>query len=164
MDTVHSIPTFEFTHLGMTTQTGRFDKASGTVSLDRAAHQGSVHYEVDANSLNMGFGTETPESPGYHLLEVTKFLTITFASNELYFDDDNNVVAAAGELTLLGVTMPIYVWVRKFSCSINSMNKKNMCAGNITATIKRSEFGMIRFIPAISDEIKISIPVEAYKD
>ena len=44
------------------------------------------------------------------------------------------------------------------------MNKKPMCAGKVTATIIRSEFGMLRFIPGISDEIKIGSPVEAYKD
>ena len=164
MDTLHSIPTFEFSHLGMTTQTGRFDKAAGTVTLDRVAHKGRVHYEVDATSMNMGFGTETPESPGYHLFEVTKFLTIVFTSDELFFDDNDNVVAAAGHLTLLGVTKPINIWVSDFKCSINPMNKKHMCAANITANIRRSEFGMMRFIPAISDEVTISVPVEAYKD
>jgi hypothetical protein len=30
--------------------------------------------------------------------------------------------------------------------------------------VKRSEFGMVRYIPDISDEIKIRVPVEAYKD
>jgi polyisoprenoid-binding protein YceI len=39
-----------------------------------------------------------------------------------------------------------------------------MCAGDISATIKRSEFGMTKYIPTVSDEIKINVPVEAYKD
>ena len=164
MDAAHSIPSFEFRHLEMTTQTGRFDKAQGKITLDPAAHRGSVYYEVDTASLNMGFGTETPKSPGYRLFEVTKFPTLTFSADDLFFDDGNNVVAAAGRLTLLGVTKPVSVWVSRFKCSVNPMNKKTMCAANITATVKRSEFGMVRFIPAISDEIKISVPVEAYKD
>ncbi len=54
--------------------------------------------------------------------------------------------------------------VSRFKCSVNPMNKKMMCVGNITATVKRSDFGMVRYIPAISDEIKITVPVEAYKD
>ena len=32
------------------------------------------------------------------------------------------------------------------------------------ATIKRSEFGMTKYIPTVSDEIRISVPVEAYRD
>jgi polyisoprenoid-binding protein YceI len=164
MDSAHCIPVFEFAHLGMTTQTGRFDRARGNITLDRAARKGSVYYEVDTSSLNMGFGTETPDSPGYYLFQVTKFPTITFESNDLFFDDGGNVVAARGTLTLLGVTRPVNVWVSHFKCSTNPMNRKPMCAGDITATVKRSEFGMTSFIPAISDEIKLTIPVEAYKD
>ena len=164
IDGVHSIPTFQFLHLGMTTQTGRFDKTSGTITLDRAAKRGSIRYEVDSTSLNMGFGTETPESPGYHLLEVKKFMTIVYSSDAMFFDNAGNVVAAAGKLTLLGVTNPQNVWVSQFKCSVNPMNKKELCAANITATIKRSEFGMTQFIPGISDEVSISVPVEAYRN
>jgi polyisoprenoid-binding protein YceI len=164
LDTAHSIPSFEFLHLGMTTQSGRFDKASGRITLDRLARKGSIFYEVDTASLNMGFGTETPDSPGYHLFEVAKYPTITFTSDELYFDSADNVVAARGQLTLLGIARPINVWVSRFKCSVNPMNRKSLCAGNVTATVKRSEFGMVKYIPGISDEIKISVPVEAYKD
>jgi polyisoprenoid-binding protein YceI len=39
-----------------------------------------------------------------------------------------------------------------------------MCGADVTAIIKRSEFGMTKYVPAVSDEIKISSPVEAYKD
>ena len=37
LDTVHSQPGFETGHLGFSTQYGSFQKASGTVSLDRTA-------------------------------------------------------------------------------------------------------------------------------
>jgi polyisoprenoid-binding protein YceI len=164
IDATHCIPAFEFKHLGMTTQTGRFDRAGGKIILDPGSRAGSVYFEVDATSLNMGTGTETPNSPGYHLFEVARFPSISFRSDNLFFDDSDRVIAAAGQLTLLGVTKPLTVWVSRFKCSVNPMNKKMMCAGNITATVKRSEFGMMGFIPAISDEIKISVPVEAYKD
>lgn len=164
MDAAHCIPVFEFKHLGMTTQTGRFDRVQGKVVLDRAAHKGSVFYRIDTSSLNMGYGTEKPDSPGYQLFEVNRFPSITFASDELSFDRNDNVIAAEGQLTLLGVKKPVTVSVARFNCSVNPMNKREMCAGNATATIKRSEFGMLKYIPTISDEIKISIPVEAYKD
>ena len=164
MDSTHCVPVFEFSHLGMTTQTGRFDTVSGKITLDFAARTGSVDYEIETDSLNMGFGTESPTSPGYRLFQIAKFPTIVFKSDTLFFDDHNNVVAALGKLTLLGVTKPVAVWVGRFKCGANAMNRKTMCAGNITATVKRSEFGMLRFIPAISDEIKVRVPVEAYKD
>lgn len=164
IDPAHSIPAFEFSHLGLTTQSGRFDKAKGVVVLDLATRKGSVTFEIETASLNMGFGTQTDNSPGYHLFEVERYPTITFKSDRLIFDNYNNVIAAEGQFTMLGVTKPLRVIVERFNCSANPMNKKAMCAGNITATVRRSDFGMVRFIPAISDEVKINVPVEAYKN
>ncbi len=164
IDSTHSIPVFEFSHLELTTQTGRFDRVSGTIVLDLVARTGSVAYEIETASLNMGFGTEKPNSPGYYLFQVDKYPKITFASDKLIFDEHKAVTAADGRFTMLGVTKPLRVKVEEFKCSLNPMNKKAMCAGNITATLKRSEFGMVQFIPAISDEVRISVPVEAYKD
>lgn len=163
LDSAHSIPVFEFKHLDVTTQSGRFDKVAGTVVLDLSAQKGSVIFEIETASLNMGFGTEKPDSPGYSLFEVMRFPKITFRSTRLIFSN-NEVIAAEGQLTLLGVTKPLTVAVNHFKCSANPMNKKMMCAGDVTATFKRSEFGMVRYIPGISDEIKINVPVEAYKN
>jgi polyisoprenoid-binding protein YceI len=44
------------------------------------------------------------------------------------------------------------------------VTKKAMCAGDIAATIKRSDYGMNKYIPTVSDEIRISVPVEAYRN
>lgn len=164
LDVVHSIPEFEFKHLGVTTQTGRFDKAGGVVVLDRAARSGSVTYEVETASLNMGFGTESPDSAGYQLFEVVKFPKITYWSDKLLFNQKGEVIGARGRLTILGVTKPLTIAVNHFTCAVNPLLKKEMCAGEIKATIKRSQFGMVKYIPGISDEINISVPIEAYKD
>lgn len=164
LDGTHSIPVFEFTHLGATTQTGRFDKVRGSVVLDTQARSGSVNFEVETRSLNMGVGTERPDALGFRLLDVTRFPKITFTSSDLIFNDANEVIAANGQLTLLGVTKPVTVAVQHFKCMINPMNGKPMCSGDITATVMRSQFGMVRYIPDISDEVRIDIPVEAYRD
>jgi polyisoprenoid-binding protein YceI len=97
------------------------------------------------------------------LFNVEKFPTMSFVSDQLIFDGDK-VVAADGQFTLLGVTKPLKVSVDRFVCAANPINKKFMCAGDITATIKRSEYGMTKYIPTVSDEIKINVPVEAYRD
>jgi polyisoprenoid-binding protein YceI len=39
-----------------------------------------------------------------------------------------------------------------------------MCSGNVSANIKRSDFGLTKYIPVVSDEVSISVPVDAYKD
>ena len=46
----HTMPRFEYSHFGYSTQVSRFDKTSGTIILDRAAKTGSVDVVIDAKS------------------------------------------------------------------------------------------------------------------
>ena len=161
-DPEYTIPVFEVGHLGFTTQRGRFDKTEGKAVLDFAAKRGSVDFTIFTNSLDMGPGwTVHVSSEG--LFNVKKYPTMTFKSDRLIFEGDK-VVAADGQFTLLGVTKPLTVMVNRFACAANPVNKKFMCAGDIGATIKRSEFGMTKYISTVSDEIKINVPVEAYRN
>lgn len=163
IDPEYTIPTFEVEHLGFTTQHGRFNKADGKVMLDIAARKGFVEFVVYTNSLDMGSQAWTIHVSSAGLFNVEQYPTMNFKSDKLVFEG-NKVVAAEGQFTLLGVTKPIRVSVNRFNCATNPMNKKPMCAANITAVIKRSDFGMTKYIPTVSDEIKINVPVEAYKD
>jgi polyisoprenoid-binding protein YceI len=162
-DPEYTIPVFEVGHLGFTTQQGRFDKAEGKAVLDFAAKKGSVEFTVFTNSLDMGSRAWTVHVSSEGLFNIEKYPTMTFKSDRLIFDSDK-VVAAEGQFTLLGVTKPLKVTVNRFACAPNPINKRFMCTGDIAATIKRSEFGMTKYIPTVSDEIKISVPVESYRD
>ena len=89
---------------------------------------------------------------------------MSFKSTALSFDGDR-VVGADGELTLLGVTKPVKLTVANFVCGDHPFTKKPMCGAEVTAAIKRSEWGMKYGVPkAVGDDVKIMIPVEAYKE
>ncbi len=162
-DPEFSAPSFEITHLGFTTQHGRFNKTSGKISIDLAAKQGSVDFTIYTESLDMGSGAWSKHLSDEGLFNVKKFPTMTFKSDKLIFEG-NKVVAAEGQFTMIGVTKPLKITVNGFQCGINPASKKAMCAGDVSATIKRSDFGLTKYIPAVSDEVKISVPVEAYKN
>ena len=163
MDPDYTVPTFEVGHLGFTTQRGRFDKTEGKIGLDFAAKAGSVVFTVYTSSLDMGSRAWTVHVSSPGLFNIETYPTMSFKSDKLVFDGDK-VVAAEGNFTLLGVTKPLTVKVNHFACADNPINKRFMCAGDITTTIKRSDFGMTKYIPTVSDEIRISVPVEAYRD
>jgi polyisoprenoid-binding protein YceI len=44
------------------------------------------------------------------------------------------------------------------------MAHKPVCAGDITATFKRSDYGMMTYLPMVGDQINIFVPVEAIKN
>ena len=54
VDPRHTFPSFEVSHLGFSTQRGRFDKTSGKIMLDRAAQKGSIEIVVDTASVDTG--------------------------------------------------------------------------------------------------------------
>lgn len=163
IDPNHTFPVFEVNHLGYSVQHGRFNKSSGNITLDMAARSGSVDLTIETTSLDMGFPMWDEHMSADGFFNTAKFPTMTFKSNKLIFKDDK-VVAAEGQFTLLGVTRPLTVSVSGFKCGDHPMNKKPMCGANIGGTIKRSDFGMTKYVPAISDEVQIRVPVEAYKN
>ncbi|MEP6943968.1 MAG: YceI family protein [Betaproteobacteria bacterium] len=165
LDTAHSQPSFEVSHMGFSIQHGVFTKgAVGKVTLDRAARKGTIDVSIDTSSVRSLTERLDAQMKGEDFLNIAKYPTMTFKSSNLTFDGDK-VVAAEGELTLLGVTKPVTVKVANFICGEHPFNKKPLCGAEVTANIKRSEWGMKYGIPkAVSDEVKITIPVEAYRE
>jgi polyisoprenoid-binding protein YceI len=53
IDPPHTFPHFSINHLGFSTMQGRFDRTSGTVTLDRAAKTGSVDISIEAGNLTI---------------------------------------------------------------------------------------------------------------
>lgn len=163
LDSRHLYPMFEVSHMGLSIQRGRFNKTAGTLRLDRAAKSGAIDVSIDAASIDMGIEKWDQHMKSEDFFNVAKFPNITYKATKLMFDGDK-VVGADGELTLLGVTKPVKVTVSDFNCKMHPMLKKDACGGNVTAMIKRTDFGMGYSVPNIGDDIKLTIPVEAIKD
>ncbi|MCW5626537.1 MAG: YceI family protein [Burkholderiales bacterium] len=163
LDSRHTFPVFEINHLGFSLQRGRFNKTEGKIVIDRAAKTGSVELAIEAASIDMGIAKWDEHMVSEDFFNAAQFPTITFKSTKVTFQGDK-VVGADGDFTLLGVTKPIKVAFAGFACGDHPMNKKPLCGGNATATIKRSDFGMTKYLPGIADEVKIYVPIEAFKD
>lgn len=163
IDPTHTWPMFEVSHLGFSTQRGRFGKTTGKVVLDRAAKSGHIEISIDTTSIDMGFEAWNEKLRGPDFFSVVYFPTMTFVSDKLSFEGDVPV-AATGELTLLGETRPVTLTIQRFSCGTHPYLRRAMCGAEISATILRSDFGMKRFLGSIGDEVRIFSPVEAFKD
>ena len=164
IDPVHSQPIFEVRHMGFSLQRGSFGKATGKVTLDRAAKKGSVEVTIDAASIKTIDPRLDTHVKSEDFFNVARYPTMTFKSTNFTFEGDR-VVGMEGELTLLGVTKPVTLKVANDVCGEHPMNKKPMCGAEATTTIKRSEWGMKYGIPkAVGDDVKLMIPVEAYRE
>jgi polyisoprenoid-binding protein YceI len=163
IDSNHSMPRFEYSHLGYSTQLSRFDKTTGKITLDRAAKTGSVDVVIDATSVDTGYPLFNTHIQDVDFFDTAKYPTITFKSNNVKFDGDK-VVAIDGNLTVKGVTKPVTLTVLSFLCMPHPMLKKEACGATATTQIKRTEFNAGKFAPYVSDEVTLTIPVEAVKE
>jgi len=163
IDSGYSRAHFDITRVGFSSQRGSFNKTSGKVTLDLANKSGSVDFTINTGSIDMGSAAWTAHLSDPELFNVKKYPTMSFKSSKLIFEGDK-VVAAEGQLTMIGVTKPLKIAVNNFQCGKNPVDSRQMCSGDITAVLKRSEFGLTRYIPVVSDEVSISVPVDAYKN
>ena len=163
VDPAHTYPNFEINHLGFSTMHGRFGATNGKIALDPAAKSGSIDITIDATSIDTGHAKRDAHLKGEEFFNVGKFPTLSYKATKLRFNGDK-LSGADGELTMLGVSKPVSLAVSAFNCGPHPMNKKQMCGAAATATIKRSDFGLSAYVPAVGDEVKIVIEVEAVKD
>ena len=160
VDPLHTTTTFSVSHLGLSQQRGSFGRTTGTVILDRAAKKGSIDVAIDAASVTSGSTSRETLLKGEDYFNVGQFPVITFKSTDLKFDGDR-VVAADGELTMRGVTKPVTLSVADFKCAIHPATKKPACGAEVTASVKRSEFGMTKNQASTADDVNIAVAIEA---
>ena len=163
IDPAHTAPRFEYSHLGYSNQLHRFDKTSGKIVLDRAAKTGSVDVTIDAKSVNTGYPLFNEHIQDVDYFNTAKYPTITFKSTEVKFDGDKPV-AVDGNLTIKGVTKPVTLTATSFQAMPHPMLKRDAIGANAVTKIKRSDFNMGKGAPFVSDEVTLSLAVEAVKE
>jgi polyisoprenoid-binding protein YceI len=161
VDPDHTIPGFEVAHLGLTSVRGLFRKATGKITLDRAAKTGNLEIVIDTASVVTNLDRRDKLIREWFKLD--QFPNMVYRSNNLKFSGDD-VVGADGELTMLGVTRPVSLTVTLFKCIVHPVNKRQLCGADGAAQIKRSEFGMTFLSHVIGDDVKIMFGIEAIKE
>ncbi|MCC7005275.1 MAG: polyisoprenoid-binding protein [Ottowia sp.] len=162
LDPHHTFSSFEYSHLGYSTQRSRFNKTTGKITLDPVNHSGSADITIDVESIDTGSKIFDQHLHGEDFFDARKFPTITFKSNQFKFNGDV-LSEINGEMTSKGVTKPVTLKVTQFKCMMHPMMKKEACGANAVATISRTEFNNGKYAPHVSDTVTLHIAIEAVK-
>ncbi len=162
-DPAHTQILFSVGHLGFSHSHGRFNTFDGSFTFDEKNPTAStINVTVDTGSVDMGSKEWDDAVLGDALLNAKKFPKMTFKSNAVTKTGDKTGTVT-GDLTLLGVTKPVTLDVI-FNKSGNHPYTKNHLAGfSASATLKRSEFGMVKYLPDVGDDVTITIEVEGIR-
>jgi polyisoprenoid-binding protein YceI len=161
IDPGHTFPTFEVKHLGVATQRGRFNRSSGKLTLDLEAGSGAVDISIDAASADTGNPELDRLLRGPFYFNPAEFPSINYKSTSIVFESQKPVLVK-GELTFLGQTRPVDLKVVGFACSrLPFLGTR--CGADLTASFRRSEFGMTAMQGFVADEVTLLIQAEAVK-
>jgi polyisoprenoid-binding protein YceI len=162
IDPTHTFVTFEVLHFGTSTTRGRFDRKEGTISFDRTARSGKIEISIDMNSISSGVAPFDTHLKSADFFDVAKHPTARFVADNLRFDGDA-VSEVTGSLTLMGQTRPVTLKAARFNCYNNPIFQREVCGGDFETTIQRSQWGMTYGLPAIPDNVRLTVQVEAIR-
>ena len=161
LDPNHTNINWTANHFGFSNPSGRFGVKEGTLVIDEAAPANStVNVTIDVTGLVTGIPKFDEHLKSADFLDAAKFGEATFKSTKVEPGPDNTA-KVTGDLTLHGVTKPVVLDVKLNKQGEHPMNKKKTVGFSGSTTIKRSEFGIDMHVPAVSDEVKITIESEA---
>ncbi len=163
VDQEHTYSNFEYKHWGLSLQRGRFDKNSGSIELDMENKTGSLQIAIEADSINTGSDTFNNILRSTSFFNAEKYPKIFFQSNKLVFNEDK-LVQVEGDLTIKDVTRKVTVDITQFDCRFMIIYLKRACGANGNTKILRSDYGVGRYVPFVSDEVTLSFSVEAIKE
>jgi polyisoprenoid-binding protein YceI len=164
IDASHSEVVFGWNHFGFSNPTARFDKIEGSVLLDKAdLTKSSISVSLPVESLDTHVAKldEALESPDF--LDAAKYPAITFKSTKVETAGENGL-KITGDLTVHGVTRPVTLdaKVNKIGVfEIPGVIKAPAAGFDATTVIRRSDFGVTKYVPAVSDEITVRITLDA---
>jgi polyisoprenoid-binding protein YceI len=163
IDPSHTFATFEIGHMGTSTNRGRFNKTSGTVTVDKAAKTGALDVTIDTTSLDTGTAAFTKHISSDEMLNVAAFPTAHLVATKFVFNGDK-VAEIEGNLTLLGKTNPVVLKAQNYNCYMSPMVKREVCGGDFDTTIVRSQYGVSYGLNyGFPDNVHLVIQVEAVK-
>lgn len=169
LDPSHSQILFSWDHLGFSETTGMFSGFEGEILFDEEDPAAStVRVEFPVSSMFTGW-----EERDNHFMSADFFNAVAEASpegdtpNVVTFESTGievtgeNTALITGDLTLNGITQEVVLDTTLNNQGMHPMAQRPWLGFDATTTVLRSDFGVGAFAPAVGDEVRIEISVEA---
>ena len=160
IDKNHAKIIFSTSHFGFSTYYGLFTSFDAKLTFDPKAPAASdLEVAIDLN----GIDTTNPKldthlkSPDF--FDVAKFPNAAFKSTKITVTGPTTGTIT-GDLTLHGTTKPVTLTASFAGGGTNPMTKAYVLGFSATGTLKRSDFGISAYLPAVGDLVTLTISGE----
>ena len=150
--------TVHWDHLGFSTPAAQFGQGEGTLEFDAAEPtRSSLKVTIPLSSLSTSVPDLDEHLRSKDFFETAKFPTATFTSTKVEKGSEPNTLTVVGDLDLHGVRKPVTLAVRIVRTALNPRNNLPTIGFDAMTKLKRSDFGLGKFVPQVSDEIPVHI-------
>jgi polyisoprenoid-binding protein YceI len=163
IDPSHTAVIFSWTHQGFSHPVARLEKITGEVLLDRSdITRSSVSLTMPLDGLRTGSTALDSRLRGVEFFDAVTFPAITFKSTKIE-TVGTNALKLTGDLSVHGITKSVALAV-----TINKIaapSDHSVTAGfDADVLLRRSDFGLGRYVPMTGDELSVHITLEAAKE
>ena len=151
-------------HMGFNDYWGTFAGATGTMTIDPK--------NIEATKLDVSIPIFQLETTNRDLdaelyssifFDYIKFRTMHFVSTEVKRTGPRTALLT-GNLTIRDVTKPVTLSVTFHGAGVNNFVGEDINLGfDATGSVKRSEFGLGKWVPIVSDETRIFVSAQFKK-
>jgi len=152
---------FRWNHLGFSSPAAQFAQGAGTLDFDQAdPTKSSVSVSIPLGSLHTGVPALDDDFRSTDFFDTARFPTATFKSTkvEKLAADQLRV---SGDLSLHGVTKTVILDVMVVKVGTNPRSNLPTIGFDAKTSLKRSDFGLGKYVPQVGDEIQMHIISQA---
>lgn len=162
-DPTHSYITFSYNHLGLSNPMLAFDDFTIELNLDNADPTKSmIMVNIDPSSVVAGSEIWKEHLTGADFFDVANNEDITFQSSSVEAAGDG-AYKVDGDLTIKGQSVPVTLDVAINAATNHPMSGDPVIGLGGSAEVLRSDFGLDKYVPNISDEVSIQFTSEMVK-
>jgi polyisoprenoid-binding protein YceI len=162
IDGGHTQANFTWNHFGYSNPSAGFDDIQGTINYDAAdVSNSSVEVTIAIDSINSQVSKLDEHLKSADFFDAKTYPQATFKSSKVEKGAKEGSFKVTGDLSLHGVTRPVVLDATLNRADEHPMSKAPTIGLDAHTTIKRSDFGIDKYVPNVSDEIRIAITTEA---
>ncbi len=163
VDPTHAYVNFQYNHLGLSNPTLSFDDFTVDLNLDNEDPTKSmISVVIDADSIVTGSEIWKDHITSSDWLNTAENPEITFMSTSIEAAGDG-AYKVTGDLTVKDMTKPVSLNVTINAAMNHPMSGKPVIGIDASGNLLRSDFGLGKFAPNVSDEVSLNISAEMVK-
>ncbi len=161
IDPTHTNVGFKVGHLGISIVVGRFNTVSGDVKLT-GDRNSTISAKIDTASVDTNNERRDNHLRSGDFFNSNRFPKIEYVSSKMTLNGDGDPETIEGHLVLLGIRKPVNLKVQTLGGGLGPRGKHRIGL-QAKGRIRRTDFGMNKFLVPAGDNVEIILNVELIK-